>query len=271
MPHPERSATGVPAELVDAAMRAGEAAGRDVAEVPLEAIAAQAGVSRSTLIRRLGGTRAALDEAVRDAGVDPGRRRSVRERAVDAAAALMSEHGLAAVTMDAVATAAHCSVFSLYAAFGNRGDLLRTVFEHYSPILDIEHLIADPDADLPATVAAIHRLLAETLTREPRVAPAFIAAILARPADPETRELAALLSNRMLSGIGPWMRHQIAAGRIRDLPVTMLVQQMAFPMLLHFLLRPVLADVLDDLPPSEETCEIFTQAFLRAAALPAGG
>ena len=48
----------VPAELVHAALRAAEALGRQVADVPVAAIAAEAGISRSTLLRRLGGTQA---------------------------------------------------------------------------------------------------------------------------------------------------------------------------------------------------------------------
>ncbi|NDZ83545.1 TetR/AcrR family transcriptional regulator, partial [Streptomyces sp. SID10853] len=67
-------------DLVAAALIAAEERGRDVADVPLAAIATAAGVSRSTLLRRLGGSRGALDEAVRRAGVDPGGRQPVRER-----------------------------------------------------------------------------------------------------------------------------------------------------------------------------------------------
>lgn len=190
----------------------------------------------------------------------------VRERAADAAAGLITERGMAAVTMDEVAAAAHCSTFSLCAAFGSRDDLLRTVFEHYSPVLDVDALIAD--ADLPGTVRAIHRLLAETFSREQRVAPAFLAEVLARPSDPDIRALAHRLMSRMLRGIDPWMRHQIDVGHIRDLPVPLLVQQLVYPVLLHFLLRPILQETSHDLPGPDETCEIFTHAFLRAVALP---
>ena len=79
----------VPAELVQAALRAADALGRQVADVPVAAIAAEAGISRSTLLRRLGGSRSALDAAVRATGVDPGGL-PVRVRALDAAADLIS-------------------------------------------------------------------------------------------------------------------------------------------------------------------------------------
>lgn len=108
----------VSVDLVDAALRAARAVGRDVADVPVIAIAREAGVSRSTLIRRLGGSRAALDDAVRAAGIDPGGQTPVRVRALDAAAELISTSGLAATTLEAIAAQAQCSVHSLYVAFG---------------------------------------------------------------------------------------------------------------------------------------------------------
>ena len=50
--------------------------GKDVADVPLAMIAQAVGMSRSTLVRRLNGSRQALDEAVRAAGSTPAAARS---------------------------------------------------------------------------------------------------------------------------------------------------------------------------------------------------
>ena len=113
----------VTADLVDAALRAAENLRRDVADVPLIAIAREAGMSRSTLVRRLDGSRQPLDDAVPAAGVQPGGRRPARERAIEAAASLISDRGLGAMTLEAVAVQANCSAHSLYAAFGGRDEL----------------------------------------------------------------------------------------------------------------------------------------------------
>lgn len=256
------------ADLVAAALRAAEETGKDVADVPLVAIARQAGISRSTLLRRLGGTRAPLDEAVRAAGVDPGGRRPVRERAVEAAARLIGERGLAAVTLEAVAGAAGCSVPSVYAVFGGRTELLRAVFERYAPAVEVERILADPDADLRATVVAVYRELARALLAEPRVLPAMIAQTLARPHSDRARIPAADRAPGFPGdALRRWMAAQVEAGRLRDdLTVPELLQQMAGPLLLNLMLRPA-----DDRPaPSDvdRTCEVFADAFLRAAAPP---
>ena len=63
------------------------------------------------------------DDAVPAAGVQPGGRRPARERAIEAAASLISGRGLGAVTLEAVAVQANCSAHSLYAAFGGRDEL----------------------------------------------------------------------------------------------------------------------------------------------------
>ncbi len=257
----------VPADLVSAAIRAAEQREADVADVPLIAVAEAAGLSRSTLLRRIGGSRRALDDAVRAAGVDPGGRRPVRERAVVAGARLISEQGLAVVTLEAVAAAAGCSVHSLYAAFGGRDELLGTIYERYSPILDLESLTAQPRAGLEETVHAVYHALVTTFSREPRVAPAMLADLFSRPDGPTGRIFKRYFP-RILDSVGGWLAAEVRAGRIRPLPLPLLIQQLIAPLAVHLLLRPALTHGLGlDLPSVEEACEVFAGAFLRAVAV----
>jgi AcrR family transcriptional regulator len=258
----------VPAEVVEAALRAAEILGRDVADVPLVAIAREAGMSRSTLIRRLNGSRQMLDDAVRAAGVEPGGRPPVRERAVQAAGRLISDRGLAAITLEAVAAQADCSVHSLYAVFGGRDGLIRAVFDRYGPIVDLDEVVAEPDAELGDTVHRIYRLLAEVFSREPRVAPAMLAEGLARPTDPAVQALLQHHVPRLLAGVGQWLAAEIAAGRIRDLPLPLVIQQMLAPIAIHTMVRPAAAHIPEiELPELDEVCKVFADAFLRAMAL----
>ena len=252
-------------ELVQAALRAAEKRGKDVADVPVLAIAREAGISRSTLLRRLSGTRAALDEAVRAAGVDPGGQVPVRARALNAAAALISESGLAAVTLEAIATRADCAVHSLYMAFGSRDELLRIVFERHSPIPDFEDILDTATDDLTATVRRLYQALAETLSREPRVAPAILAEVFARPASPTVRTLSQHAAPRMLNLLGAWLDTQVQRGRIRDLPMPLLIAQLMGPMVMHMLHRPALATLaVVELPDLDTTCTELAANFVQA-------
>jgi AcrR family transcriptional regulator len=257
----------VPTDVVEAALRAAENLGRDVADVPLIAIAREAGMSRSTLVRRLNGSRQPLDDAVRAAGVEPGGRPPVRERAIQAAGTLISERGLAVVTLEAVAAEANCSVHSLYAVFGGRDELLRAVFDRYAPILDLDDAISDPHAGLAETVHRIYQLVAEAFSREPRVAPAMLAELLARPTGVAGQALAQHTAPHMLAGVGQWLTTEIAAGRIRDLPLALLIHQLLAPIGIHTMVRPAIGAVPEvQLPELDEACAVFADAFLRAVA-----
>jgi AcrR family transcriptional regulator len=255
---------GVPDELVAAAVAVAERRGRDVRDVPLTAIAAAAGISRSTLVRRIGGSRQALDEAVRAAGVDPGGRPPVRERAIDAAAELISEHGLSAVTLEAIASAAGCSLPSLHAAFGGRDGLLTAIFVRYSPILELEALMADRPESVEQTVRGIYRALITAFQRERTVLPALMADVFGRPDGPGRRVLAANFP-RVLGTVGAWLSDEMGAGRIRRLPLPLVAQLLLGPMAFHMLTRPALAPLFGpSFPTVEQAADVFAEAFLRA-------
>lgn len=254
-------------DLVQAALRASRTLGKDVADVPVIAIAREAGFSRSTLIRRLGGSRAALDEAVRAAGIDPGGQAPVRVRALDAAAMLISTSGLASATLEAVAAQAQCSVNSLHLIFAGRDELLRAVFERHSPLLDIEDFFNTPQGDLRSTVRQLYGIVADILGREPRVAPALLAEALARPDSPAVQNLLQHNAPRLLATIGAWLSGEVHSGVIRDLPLPLLIQQLLTPVVIHMLVRPAMPQIPGiELPDIDTTCDIFTDTFVRAVA-----
>jgi AcrR family transcriptional regulator len=158
-------------------------------------------------------------------------------------------------------------VHSLYAVFGGRDELLRAVFDRYGPILDLDEAISDPHADLAETVHRIYRLMAEAYSREPRVAPAMLAEALARPTGAAVQTLAQHTAPRMLASLGRWLAAEIAAGRIHDLPLPLLIQQMLAPVTMYTMLRPVLGNVPEvEMPELDEACTVFADAFLRAVA-----
>jgi AcrR family transcriptional regulator len=251
--------------VIDAAQRAAQERGQSVAEVPLLAIAAAAGMSRSTLLRRIG-SRAALDEACRRAGIDPGTRVPVRERAITAAAELIAARGLGAFTMEAVAGTARCAVPSLYAVFDNRDGLLAAVFTRYGPLPDLQQLAADPPASVEETVHRVHLALSAVFARRPRVVPALFADLLGRPDGPAAHLVPAVLP-ALVVPLDALLTPHVRAGRLRALPLPLLVQLLLGPLLTHLLTRAAVESVLPgDLDSLDEVRDTFAAAFLRAAA-----
>ncbi|MBV9449752.1 MAG: TetR/AcrR family transcriptional regulator [Streptosporangiaceae bacterium] len=257
---------GVPSEIVAAAVAAASERGQDVADVSLTVIATAAGISRSTLLRRIGNSRTALDDAVRATGVDPGGRPPVRERAIEATARLIAESGLASLTLDAVADAAQCSLPSLHLTFGGRDGLLTAVFERYSPLHDFQQLMAARSGEFVETVQGVHRALLTAFTREPRVLPALAADLFSRPDGPAGRMLRQN-SPRLLASLSGWLTAAMDSGQIRRMPLPLLAQLLVAPVAFHALSRPVLAPVFGaSFPSVDQACEIFADAFLRAVA-----
>jgi hypothetical protein len=63
------------------------------------------------------------------------------------------------------------------------------------------------------------------------------------------------------------MAGEITAGRIRDLPLPLLIQQMLAPIAIHTMVRPAADSIPEiELPELGQACVVFADAFLRAVA-----
>lgn len=253
--------SAIPAELVEAVVRAARRLHQSVAEVPLTAVAEEAGISRRTLLRRLSGGRAALDAAVAERGIDLGRKLPVRERAIAAAAKLIGTHGLGALTLDAVAETADCSVPSLHTVFGGRDGLLTAVFDHFGPLREIELLAKTLPDTVEDRVLALYSVFVEAFDREPKVLPALFADLFARPDGPASRLLKERMP-RLLRGLGTLFSSQ--TGTRNDVPLPVVIQLVAGPLILHMLMRPTLANMAQgELPSVPDVAAVFAKAILQ--------
>ena len=253
-------------ELIKVAEAASQATGLPIAEVPLDEIARHAGISRATLYRRIG-SRAALEEAVRAAGIDPGGRSDVRERATEAAADLIEEGGLVALTLEAVAERADCSVRALHTQLGGREGLLAAVFERFSPLPRIERALSGDRLTLNQGLRAIYSTILDTVLARPGLLAAVVADVAFRPDGPTAEYVRSSYLPRVTNVVVPWLEGLVKSGEVRPLPIPLLIQLMVGPIGAHVFLGPVLARTAGLQPPSrEEVCDGLIDAFMRAVA-----
>jgi AcrR family transcriptional regulator len=257
--------TTISSQIVDAALGTAAGTERAVAEISLAEIARQAGMSRATLYRRIG-SRRALNEAVRAAGVDPGGRPEVRERAIEAAAAIVRERGLGALTLPAVARRADCSVPALYTQLGGKAGLVATLFERYSPLAGVESVLARPPESFEQTVRALYGAAVDSVSAEPALLGALLADALAHPHGPTARLLRDIFLQRVLGSVGRWLAGEVAAGRCRPLPLPLLLQLFIGPVIVRVLSAALLPEVIAAVPASESAAQ-FAGAFCRAVSL----
>jgi AcrR family transcriptional regulator len=253
--------------IVQAAMAEAEATGTPVAELSLDRIARRAGVSRSTAYRRVRNRRA-LDDAVRQAGGEPGSRIAVRERAIAAATDLIVADGVAALTVEAVTRRVGCAATSVYAAFGDREGLLAAVFDRHAPLPVVEDLLAAPRPfdDFESGVRAIYTAVFDSVVDDTAVLQALFAEILAKPNGIGMQFFRERILPRITSTVGGWLNEQIRAGRCADLPLTLLIPLLIAPISVHLLARIPLTAAGHAVPERHTVIEAMTSAFCGAAA-----
>jgi AcrR family transcriptional regulator len=252
--------------IVAAAIAEADESGTPVADLSLDRIARRAGVSRSTMFRRIH-SRQALEAAVRQAGVDPGRRPTVRDRAVAAATELIVANGVGALTLEAVARRAGCALTSVHTQFGGRDGLLAAVFERHAPLPVVERVLA-PDGRrferFEDAVGAVYTAVFDTLSADDGVIEALLAEVLARP-DGLVMQLAReRLVPRIVKTVGGWLRAEIRAGRCQDLPLSLLLPLLIAPISFHVIARKRLLAAGAPVPGRATVIQTMTGAFCRA-------
>jgi AcrR family transcriptional regulator len=259
-------------EIVEAAMAEARETGTPVAELSLDQIARRAGVSRSTMYRRVRNRRA-LDDAVRSAGADPGSRVGVADRAIAAAAEVLVADGVAALTVDGVARRVGCSVSSVHTAFGGREGLLAAVFERHAPLPAVEQLMSDDPVRFTyfeSGVRAIYTVVFDTIEGQRRgtaVLEALFAEMLAKPNGVGAQLFREQILPRITANIGGWLTAQIDDGRCADLPLSLLVPLLISPISVHLIARRRLMAAGATVPDRQAVVDVMTAAFCNAVGI----
>jgi AcrR family transcriptional regulator len=238
--------------------------GRPPDELSLDEIAAAVGMSRSTLIRRIG-DRATLDAALRERGVAGAGRPSAADRAIDAAARLYAERGVGRVSLDDVAATAGCTVQAIYGGIGGRDALLVAVAERYSPMPEVSRFLADPPDDLATGARTLYGLIMDAVSGDPPVVPVLAAEMLARPDGPLADYVRTTYAPRAGALLRGWLEPFARSGRIRPLPPATLVSLFTGPLLVFNLMRlnaPALAG-----PERRVVVSEFADAFVRSVTV----
>lgn len=103
---------------------------------------------------------------------------------------------------------------------------------------------------------------------KPRVAPAMFAEAFSRPTSPAVQSLFGYTGPRVFAILGRWFDAEIRAGRMREQPTPLLVQQLLGPIMFHLFTRPLAENAsIPVLPDVDTVCDVFAENFLRAVTI----
>jgi AcrR family transcriptional regulator len=249
--------------VIEAAISEARETGKPIADLSLDQIARRAGLSRSTFFRRVR-SRRELEAAVREAGVDPGNRPRVRERAIAAATELIMSEGVGALTVEEVARRAGCAMTSVHTQFGGRDGLLVAVLEAHAPLPAVERALEGAQGSFEEAILAVHAIVFDMLEEDIGVVEAFVAEALAKPRGVLMELAQAELVPRIVAGVGAWLTAEIEAGRCRDIPLSLLLPLLVAPISVHSVARKRMVARGLPVPERRQAIETMAAAFCRA-------
>jgi len=226
----------------------------------MDGIAAAAGVSRAALYG-LFGSRAALLEAV-GVEVPP----SAAGRILAAAAEVVAERGLGALSLDEVAARSGASRATVYRLYPGKAALFRQVVLTYLPVEEALGMM-EGLSDRPPT--EVMGALAKGLTRAGSVRIGVLRSVLFEVVRGEDGAEAVLEETiRNIGVITRYLERQMAAGRLRRMDPMLAMQTFLAPVMLHMVSRPIVDEYGLTAMSVDEAVQEFTAAWLRAMAPP---
>jgi AcrR family transcriptional regulator len=248
-----------------------EAARRQVqvgGDLSIQAIAAEAGLSRQTVHHYFGGAKG-LRAALAAEGMDVASAADepTRDRLVEAAIRVMSRPGGGLASIEAIAAEAGLTKGAVYHHFADRGELLRAVARRVSPVDELRDQIA-PTIDLPPREGLV--VIARAYYAAMRSRADLIRNLAANSArDPE---LAEVVMSEIVGQGAPlmmgWFAYHVSRGRLRPVDPSLVIQALFGPVFLLMVLGPTVFDRIAQagIHPAVDNVEAYVDLLLRGIA-----
>ena len=215
-----------------------------------------AGISRATFYRHF----RSRDELIREFELEPDP--ATKERVLETALALVGRLGLAAASMDELATAAGVSRATVYRLFSGKAALFRELVRVFSPWDVIGETVGrlrdrPPDVVMPA----IARAVAQRLHARMGMVRALFLEVTGR--GPDTTEAVEFVFAGGLGALLDYLGAQMDAGRLRRMHPMLGLQGFAGPILMHLLTRELAAERLGLVVPLDDAVTELAMAWVR--------
>jgi AcrR family transcriptional regulator len=227
----------------------------------VEQIALAAGVSKAAFYREFD-SRAALVDALR---LDP--EPATRERILRAAVELVGGAGLAALSMDELASRAGVSRATLYRLFPGKPALFVELVRTFSPLEPVSRAATEmadqpPEVVMPELARTVFRVIAGP--GAPGIGLMRSVFFEVSSLSPEAEAAAHELITTILGSVGAYVMRQMVDGRLRRMHPLLALQSFVGPIFFHLLVRPVVERILGMDIDGEQAVTTLAESWLRA-------
>jgi AcrR family transcriptional regulator len=223
----------------------------------VQEIAKRAGISRATFYRHF----RSRDELIRELDLEPDL--GTRDRILEMALEMVGRSGLAALSMDELATATGVSRATVYRLFPGKPALFRELVRAFSPMQAVTAEIGrlkdrPPEEVIPAVALAAARSL------QGRIGVVRAVFLEITRQDPDTLEAAEFIFKTGVGAVLGYVMAQMEAGRLRRMHPLLAIQALIGPILFHLITRDVAEQRLGLDIPVEEAVTQLAAAWVRS-------